>query len=355
MSNINNFGIFDLRLASPRIINCIRTATASWRYFSDVFRQELTVQTFCDLQVNLPYNVHIKPLDVHKYHNCDLLKIEVTGANSVKHVQDGSTIKIFGPNQDHDANTTCTIDAPVKANLNVEALGDIRTGVFGGSKLILKSLKGSIFVDKYQGDTIDLNTDSGDIDLQGAVVASTIKVVVTKNGSIKTKRLQGLVAELNTNKGNISVESSYCDNSIFRANFGTLDLQNVHKNSKIFVTSGNLKLTGLDGQLEADLRDTTADIQISRILDDSKIVMCQNGDLQLRLSDECQLNTLFEIVTKQHVLDPSVRLIPSQNDTTLYLTPTGENYKQVRVECENGKVHVCSASWINMLKLKATK
>jgi hypothetical protein len=151
------------------------------------------------------------------------------------------------------------------------------------------------------------------------------------------------------------VESSYCDNSIFRANFGTLDLQNVHKNSKIFVTSGNLKLTGLDGQLEADLRDTTADIQISRILDDSKIVMCQNGDLQLRLSDECQLNTLFEIVTKQHVLDPSVRLIPSQNDTTLYLTPTGENYKQVRVECENGKVHVCSASWINMLKLKATK
>jgi hypothetical protein len=103
-------------LASSRIINCIRTATASWRYFSDVFRQELTVQTFCDLQVNLPYNVHIKPLDVHKYHNCDLLKIEVTGANSVKHVQDGSTIKIFGPNQDHDANTTCTIDAPVKAS-----------------------------------------------------------------------------------------------------------------------------------------------------------------------------------------------------------------------------------------------
>jgi hypothetical protein len=169
-------------LASPRIINCIRTATNSWRYFGDVFRQELTVQTFCDLQVNLPYNVHIKPLDVHKYHNCDLLKIEVTGANSVEHVQDGSTIKIFGPNQDHDANTTCTIDAPVKANLNVEALGDIRTGVFGGSKLILKSLKGSIFVDKYQGDTIDLNTESGDIDLQGAVVASTIKVVVTKNG-----------------------------------------------------------------------------------------------------------------------------------------------------------------------------
>ncbi|RZB58828.1 protein FAM185A, partial [Asbolus verrucosus] len=343
------------------------------RYCTGVIKEQLKVQTFCDIHVNVPYNVVIKPLDVHKHH--DKLDIELVGVDnarrSVKHVQDGNSIKIFAGNQNFDHSITCNIKVPIKASqfyepchriakfkiiftdLNITTQGNISTGFFNGSKLILQSTKGSIFVDKYQGDQIELSTETGNIVLKGAVVAADIKAKVSENGSIRTKRLQGLSAHLSTNQGNISVDASYCDSSTFETKSGILDLQNIHKSNKIIVGKGNLNLNGLDGELEAELLDACADIQISRVLGDSKIVV-EDGDLILRLSEGCQEDTMFEIVSKSHVLDQTVKSIPSKSDGTLYLTPTAEQHKQVFVKC-GGSVRIQSASWMNMLKLNVKK
>ena len=67
--------------------------------------------------------------------------------------------------------STLTLD------LNVQAHGDVCAGAFGGSKLVLQSRKGNIFVNKYQGDLFSVTTQNGDIVLKGAVVATDIKVV----------------------------------------------------------------------------------------------------------------------------------------------------------------------------------
>ncbi|EEZ97410.1 uncharacterized protein LOC660757 [Tribolium castaneum] len=328
------------------------------RTFCNVIRDEIKVETFSDIHINVPYTVNIKPLDVHKYQNCDRLQIELqdlpNARKTLRHLKDGNNIKIFATTESYDGDTVCNIFAPVKANLHIEAQGNISTGVFGGSKLILKSTKGSIFVEKYQGEKIELSTHIGDIILKGAVVAAQIKATISENGSIKTKRLQGLNAQLQTKQGNIQVDCAYCDKSNFQSDYGTLDLQNVHKSAHIVLKDGKLNLSGLDGDLEAELHNSEAEIQISRILNNSQIVMREKGDLKLLLSDECQNGTFFEIVSKSHNLDPSVRLIPSKNEDALYLTPAVDNYKEVKVEC-GGKVEVRSASWINMLKLRAKK
>ncbi|XP_063906530.1 uncharacterized protein LOC135125111 [Zophobas morio] len=335
-------------------MNTSKLFTTLKRHFCNVTLQELAVQTFCDIQVNVPFKVNVKPLDVHEHHNCDRLKIELLGIKSgrdtLKHIQDGNNIKIFSSTEDYDENITCNIQAPVKANLNVQAHGDVCAGAFGGSKLVLQSRKGNIFVNKFQGDLFSVTTQNGDIVLKGAVVATDIKVVADI-GNIKAKRLQGLDALVKTNEGNITVESSYCDKGVFEGRNGDFNLHNIHKNSDVCVKNGNLNLTGLDGHINAQLENVNADIQISRILENSKIT-ANNGDVKLQLSDHCQDNTMFEIKTDNHVLDPSIRLIPSKNDKTLFLMPHTEQYKHLLVESNNGKVSIHSASWANMLKLK---
>jgi len=44
----------------------------------------------------------------------------------------------------------------------------------------------------------------------------------------------------------MSVESSYCTESIFVVEKGSMDLSNIHKNCKIFLMKGNLVLGKLD-------------------------------------------------------------------------------------------------------------
>lgn len=65
--------------------------------------------------------------------------------------------------------------------------------------------------------------------------------------SIKTGRLQGLNLKLKAlGTGDMSVESSYCTESIFVVEKGSMDLSNIHKNCKIFLMKGNLILGKLD-------------------------------------------------------------------------------------------------------------
>ncbi|XP_044261777.1 uncharacterized protein LOC123009480 isoform X2 [Tribolium madens] len=216
------------------------------RTFCNVIRDEIKVEPFSDIHIKVPYAVNIKPLDVHKYQDCDRLQIELqdlpTSRKTLRHLKNGNNIKIFATTDVYDGDTVCSIYAPIKANLHIEAQGNISTGVFGGSRLILHSTKGSIFVEKYQGEKIDLKTNIGDIVLKGAVVAANIKAT-SENGSIKTKRLQGLNAQIKTKQGNIQVDCSYCDHSTFQSDYGTLDLQNVHKSTQIFLKDGKLNLT----------------------------------------------------------------------------------------------------------------
>lgn len=59
-------------------------------------------------------------LDVHKYHNCDKLQVELEGTGcekkSIKHTQDGNNIKILSADESLDKNITCNIAVPVKAS-----------------------------------------------------------------------------------------------------------------------------------------------------------------------------------------------------------------------------------------------
>lgn len=75
---------------------------------------------FCDLHVQIPYNLYIKPLNVHKYHNCDklILKFDKKTQDTLKYDVNGNQITVVDEKQKYDNSEKIelSIKAPVKAS-----------------------------------------------------------------------------------------------------------------------------------------------------------------------------------------------------------------------------------------------
>lgn len=92
-----------------------------FRNYVTIAKRELEVPTFCDVHINLPYNLQVKPLNVHKYHNLDKLIIQVHPSieHNVEHDINGNQVKIFNNAEVDDdiaKDIFCSVKAPVKAS-----------------------------------------------------------------------------------------------------------------------------------------------------------------------------------------------------------------------------------------------
>lgn len=92
-----------------------------YRCYATTIEKELEVPMFCDLHVQIPYNLHVKPLNVHKYHNCDklLLKFDKQICDTLKYDINGNQITVVDEKQNYDdsENIELRIKAPVKASM----------------------------------------------------------------------------------------------------------------------------------------------------------------------------------------------------------------------------------------------
>ncbi|KAJ8919057.1 hypothetical protein NQ315_016963 [Exocentrus adspersus] len=346
--------LFGIRSTTSKIIN-----TCHLRNYVTITKRELEVPTFCDVHIDLPYNVHVKPLNVHKYHNLDKLIIQAHPSveQHIEHDINGNQIKIFnreGRHSDIPNDMFCSIKAPVKANLYVKSKKDIKVGYFHGDKLHLKSSEGDILVDRFQGTSVKLKTHKGDIHLKDFIQASTITTEIIDQGSIISGRLQGLNLKLKTNQGSITVESAYSYESLFEVENGNLDLHNIHKSCKILLKNGHMYLTGFDGDLNVNIENGSADIHLARLIKDSTINV-HNGTLSLKLADACQDYTIFKIQANDCDVAENIKSTVNRVGGTVELIPDINEENSVLVNCLNGAVNVETASWQDMIKLKLKK
>lgn len=86
------------------------------------FRQEYTVSPYSNVQVNCPFNVRIRPLNVFEQGDQD--KVIVNLLSNVKSplpilhcTQTENCIKIFNSGTAKETGTLCVIDAPIKASM----------------------------------------------------------------------------------------------------------------------------------------------------------------------------------------------------------------------------------------------
>lgn len=91
-----------------------------YRCYATIIEKELEVPTFCDLHIQLPYNVYVKPLNVHKYHNCDklILKFDKSIQDTLEYDLNGNQITIIDSKQKYHnpEDILLSIKAPVKAS-----------------------------------------------------------------------------------------------------------------------------------------------------------------------------------------------------------------------------------------------
>lgn len=320
------------------------------------FKKELSVPTFCNIKIDTRYSLNIVPLDVHKYKNCD--KVFVIHNNSNENeveeplviVQKGDNIHIKDSSSESQLlnDLSYTIIAPMKANLIVNSeLGDIKINNFNGDKILAKSVSGSITVNGFQGREININTENGDVKLEGIVQSSILNVFISDKGSIFINKLLGENACITTKLGNINVNSSYCKTSKFTVGQGDMHLKNIHKHCEVINEKlGNIKMTSFDGQLILFQESGNADINLSRVTENSSINI-SNGYLLLRLSEECQEKTNFHIESQSINIHENVNVkqIQAFDPNTLLDTEKGST---VRLHCSNCSVDIEAASWFDM-------
>ncbi|XP_050314589.1 uncharacterized protein LOC126749028 [Anthonomus grandis grandis] len=317
-----------------------------------IVKTQLEVPTFCDIHLDLACKVRIKPLNINKYHNSNvfLLQTDMKYDNAIEHYIDGNKV-IVKSHEKLNQNTLCSIKAPVKANLHVKSRNDVTIGFFHGDKLTINT-EGNIFVDRFQGDTLDVTTTNGSIILNNYIQAANISATVT-NGSISTGRLQGNNLKLKViENGSLSVQSSYCNDSVFVVEKGNMELDNIHKNCKIFLVKGNLVLTGFDGQLSTILNSGSADVHLSRLTGDSNITLNGNGNLILRMADTCQDCTTLKIVSPNVDLQDIVRSEIEKTNDGVLLKPEVQSNNSMLVNCLKSDVKLKSTSWQEMIKMK---
>lgn len=91
-----------------------------YRCYATIIEKELDVPMFCDLHIDVPYNLYVKPLNVHKYHNCDklILKFNEKIQDTLKYELNGNQITIVDDQMKYDEskNMELSIKAPVKAS-----------------------------------------------------------------------------------------------------------------------------------------------------------------------------------------------------------------------------------------------
>lgn len=96
----------------------------SKRFVYTIFRKELRVNPFCDVNIKLPFNIKIAPLDVYKYSNSDKIIISLLSDkesdkyDDLHYNTDEKTINIFNNSENFEQHITCSVEIPIKASIN---------------------------------------------------------------------------------------------------------------------------------------------------------------------------------------------------------------------------------------------
>lgn len=92
------------------------------RFSSDCFyKEDYTVDPFCSLFITSPFNLKLRPLDVHKYPDCDKIIISLFSDDykpkaKVICMEEKDKFNIFGEASDKGT-YDCLVEAPIKSSI----------------------------------------------------------------------------------------------------------------------------------------------------------------------------------------------------------------------------------------------
>lgn len=326
------------------------------RLLRTVYHKEIgDVTPFLTLNVSLPFNISLEPLDLYKYPNCDKVIVTIEGDNILHDVKCTRLAHqlFLSCDKYETSQATCRIEAPIKASINATSpQGNITLKNFNGKKININTGSGNITATKLYSEDISLTSLTGNIICRTVLQAANIYLSTGKNGNISIDKLLGLNLSVTTVNGDINTLSSYCNQSQFTTESGCLDLHNVHRKCQIFCNEkAKLNLVSFDGNLQACMESGEANIQIARIEGDSKIEIKKEGILKLKLSNECLETSIFRLLAKDLEIREDISVSTSV-DNNYKIIKSGTSTTNTLVTCPHSNVVVESLSLKDMFNLK---
>lgn len=106
-----------------------------------------------------------------------------------------------------------------------------------------------------------------------------------------------------------------------------------------------------DGELELVMTEGNAEITLSRITNDSVIVIEKNGNLTLKVAEECNNHTAFRIASNDYFIDTKFNVENQQSDGLVLIKPKLETKNNVLIDCRNSRVKIETANFLDMFNL----
>ncbi|CAD6230479.1 GSCOCG00006778001-RA-CDS [Cotesia congregata] len=314
---------------------------------------EKKVNPFGKLNINLPYNVEIKATDPHKYPNMDTLLVKLF-SNEVTDMKDdlikvdvSDVTQIEALENNYIGDIKCVIEVPVRYDIDAKTVGEGNVAISGliSSSINVQTEYGSIVGAKLQGENIVFSSsEGGSITLQKGVQGN-IEINTAGDGAVTTDKCAGNELDISTENGDINLGSNYCERSTFSTVNGNMYLNNLHLNSTIDITgTGSLKISCLDGSLQANLQDGPAKIQLVRLTGDSEIK--SQNDVSLTIPEDNDAKLILK--ASKLYIDHKFTGEYSDDGKQFVSENTGNAFK---VET-NQSIQVAPSDWIESLGLK---
>ncbi|XP_065367599.1 uncharacterized protein LOC135960283 [Calliphora vicina] len=320
------------------------------------------------IKINSDIFVKVYSADPHKYPNGDALIAELRGgpvknctaSMQVKVSDDEHNVEIVLKKLTEDTDFLCELAVPIKAALNINSQHDVIVMNTFGDELKVKAAK-FIKTKNVRAETIELLSSEGDIKCEGILLGKETTVEAQNKGNIILDKLQGDRITCKTNQGNISTNCSYVESSKFETDTGCLDLKNVHKKSAVFVhKKGDLKMTGIHGNLSVVANEGTMYLQISELQGENTIEVNNLTSSIINISDDVEKNTLVDVNLTADTDTSIITLDSTLKHLSLGLAENKQQFKWPLNKQQPNQLKVVSkssttlgkSSWMDMMRLQ---
>lgn len=110
---------------------------------------------------------------------------------------------------------------------------------------------------------------------------------------------------------------------------------------------------GFDGTLNVNMQEGEADIQLSKLHDESFINVKDKSPVLLRLSETIMDNTKIETLSPSLAVARTVKMIKAKDGQNIILLPSKSKYvSKLVVNSEKSHLVLEEASWADLMKLR---
>uniref|UniRef100_A0A1I8Q8P5 Adhesin domain-containing protein n=1 Tax=Stomoxys calcitrans TaxID=35570 RepID=A0A1I8Q8P5_STOCA len=325
----------------------------------------------CMVKVISDTFVKVRSADVHDYPNGDVFIAQLRGGPAkncpasmdIRVSDDESSVEVIVKKlTENTMDFHCELAVPIKASLEICSKSGVNVSKIYGDILKLRAEK-YIAVAEVKSEIIDVASVDGNIVCLGLLLGKKTKVETKNNGHIILDKLQGDEILCKTDSGNISTSCCYVESSTFETNNGLLDLKNIHKTTNVLVhRDGNLKMSGVHGNLKVDFNGNSMELQLSELTGDNCIRAKDAKSSIINISEEIENTTsitanLVDCNDSSITLDSSLQHLSSglNEDKQSFTWPIDkEHAHKLQIFGKNSLI-LGKSSWSDMLRLHMTK